>query len=245
MSGPEPSTLQAAVASAVATGSLLTAATLGVFHPRVALFGPVVWRGPTTHPAVALTFDDGPDPRHTARIADILEVHQARATFFCIGRRLELHSSLARSLHASGHQLENHTYSHSTGLDLFSASRLQNDLQRCQDLLTELTGSAPCYYRPAVGIRNPPVHAAARGLGLTVVTWTHSARDGVFPLTPHRAFALARRARAGSILALHDGQLRGDSTLRDQTVRHLPLLLKHLKERGFAFETLATLLTRS
>ncbi len=226
----------------MATGSLLTAATLGVFHPRVALFGPVVWRGPTTRPAVALTFDDGPDPRHTARIADILEVHQARATFFCIGRQLELHGALARFLHASGHQLENHTYSHGTGLDLFRASRLQKDLRRCQDVLAQLTGSAPSYYRPAVGIRNPPVHAAARDLGLTVVTWTHSARDGVFPLTPHRAIALAGRARAGSILALHDGQLRGDSTLREQTVRHLPLLLEQLKERGFAFETLSSLL---
>ncbi len=242
MSGPEPSSLQAAVASAVAVGGLLTAVTLGVFHPRVGLFGPVVWQGPTTRPTVALTFDDGPDPRHTPPIADILEAHQARATFFCIGRQIELHGSLARFLHASGHQLENHTFSHGTGLDLFRASRLQKDLRRCQDVLAQLTGRAPSYYRPAVGIRNPPVHAAARGLGLTVVTWTHSARDGVFPLTAHRAFALAARARAGSILALHDGQLRGDAALREQTVRHLPILLRHLKERGFAFETLTSLL---
>jgi peptidoglycan/xylan/chitin deacetylase (PgdA/CDA1 family) len=242
MCGPEPASVWAAVASAAATGGLVTAATLGVFHPRVALFGPVVWRGPTTRPAVALTFDDGPDPRHTSHIADILEAHQARATFFCIGRQLELYNSLGRFLHYSGHQLENHTYSHGTGLDLFWTSRLRKDIQRCQDVLAHLTGRAPSYYRPAVGIRNPPVHAAARGLGLTVVTWTYAARDGVFPFTAERALALAGRAQPGSILALHDGQLRGDSTLREQTVRHLPLLLKRLQERGLAFETLASLL---
>ena len=233
--------LDAAVATAVATGTLLTTATLGVLHPRVSLFGPIVWRGPT-RPAVALTFDDGPDPRHTACIAEILDVHRARATFFCIGRQLELHRSLARSLHASGHQLENHTYSHGTGLDLFSAARLGRDLRRCQEVLAGLIGSASTFYRPAVGIRNPAVHAAARALGLTVVTWTHTARDGVFPLTSRRALALAERASAGSILALHDGQLRGNTKLREQTVRHLPLVLKRLKERGFAFETLTELL---
>src|SRR5208283_1871638 len=141
--------LDAAVATAVATGTLLTTATLGVLHPRVPLFGPIVWRGPP-RPAVALTFDDGPDPRHTACIAEILDVHRARATFFCIGRQLELHGSLARSLHASGHQLENHTYSHGTGLDLFSAVRLGQDLRRCQEVLAGLIGSASTYYRPAV-----------------------------------------------------------------------------------------------
>ncbi len=234
--------LDAAVATAVATGTLLTTATLGVLHPRVSLFGPVVWRGPATRPAVALTFDDGPDPRHSTRIAAILEAYHARATFFCVGRQLELHGSLARSLHACGHQLENHTYNHGTGLDLFSTDRLGKDLRRCQEVLAGLIGRASTYYRPAVGIRNPPVHAAARALGLTVVTWTHSARDGIFPLTSRRALALAERASAGSILALHDGQLRSNSNIREETVRYLPLVIKRLKERGFVFETLTALL---
>jgi peptidoglycan/xylan/chitin deacetylase (PgdA/CDA1 family) len=241
MSGLEPPSLQEA-ATALVTGGVLATAMLGVLHPRVTLFGPVVWSGPATRPVVALTFDDGPDPRHTAHIAEILEAHQAKATFFCIGRQLELHGSLARSLHASGHQLENHTYSHGTGFDLFVTSRLQQDLQRCQDVLAGLTGRAATYYRPAVGIRNPPVHAAARALGLTVVTWTYAARDGVFPLTPGRARHLSERARPGSILALHDGQLWGNATLREPTVRNLPLLLTGLKQRGFAFETLTALL---
>ena len=242
MSGLEPTSLQATVAATLATGSLLTGVALSVLHPRVNLFGPAIWRGPATRAALALTFDDGPDPRHTARIADILVAHQARATFFCIGCKVERNGSLVKDLHAAGHQLENHTYSHGTGCDLFSTSRLQKDLRRCQDVLGSLTGRAPVYYRPAVGIRNPPVHGAARALGLTVVTWTHAARDGVFALNPRRARALADRARAGSILALHDGQLSGDTSLREQTVRHLPLILQQLRDRGFAFETLTSLL---
>jgi peptidoglycan-N-acetylglucosamine deacetylase len=238
----ELSSVEVASLGALSAGGLLAATVFGVFHPRANLFGPTVWRGPATRTEVALTFDDGPDPRHTTRIAEILDAHQARATFFCIGRQLDLHPSIARSLHTSGHQLENHTYSHGTGLDLFSTARLQRDLQRCQDVLASVTGSPPTYFRPAVGIRNPPVHAAARALGLTVVSWTHAARDGLFALTPSRALALAERADAGSILALHDGQRGENPTLREQTVLQLPALLMRLRQRGFALVTLAELL---
>ncbi len=228
-------------ASAGAAGTLAGVA-LGLFHPRVPLFGPVVWRGPSARSAVALTFDDGPDPSHTSRIASILNAQQVAATFFCVGEQVKLHRPVARLLVGSGHQLENHTYRHGVGRDLFSSSRLREDLQRCQDVLEGVTGRVPRYYRPAVGIRSPPVHAAARALGLVVVTWTHAARDGVFALTPPRALALAERASPGAILALHDGHRHGTTGLREQTVQNLPLLLRRLKERGFVFQTLADLL---
>jgi peptidoglycan/xylan/chitin deacetylase (PgdA/CDA1 family) len=242
MPGLEPTPTHAAAGAALAAGAGLSAVAFGLFHPRSSLFGPTVWRGPATRRAVALTFDDGPDPHYTARIAEILDAHDVRATFFCIGQQLHSCQALAKSLLGSGHELENHTYSHNTGRDLFSASRLVKDLRRCQDLLGGLSGKAPRYYRPAVGIRNPPVHSAARALGLTVVTWTHAARDGLLPLSPRRARALAQRADAGSILALHDGQRLRNPSLREHTVRQLPLLLALLQERGFALQTLSELL---
>jgi peptidoglycan-N-acetylglucosamine deacetylase len=240
MSGPEPSALYATGVT-LATGGLLATA-LAALHPRARLFGPTVWRGPSTRAVVALTFDDGPDPRHTSRIARLLEAQQVKATFFCIGKKVEQHRSTAKALHEAGHELENHTYSHGIGRDLFSPSHLREDLRRCQEVLAALTGRLSHYYRPAVGIRSPPVHAAARALGLTVVTWTFAARDGLFPFTPRRAGALAERVSAGSILALHDGDLHASSSVREQTVQNLPLLLTRLRERGFAFQTLTELL---
>jgi peptidoglycan/xylan/chitin deacetylase (PgdA/CDA1 family) len=243
MSGPEPSVFRtAAEGVALATGLVAAGGALAVFHPRARLFGPTVWRGPTTRSAVALTFDDGPHPEYTSRIARILDAYQAKGTFFCIGKRVEQHRATAKALHEAGHELENHTYSHGTGRDLFSASLLQIDLERCQEVLGALTGKTPRYYRPAIGIRNPPVHTAARALGLTVVTWTSAARDGLFPFTPRRLTSLAKRAAPGSILALHDGDFHASSSLREQTVRNLPLLLTRLRERGLAFQTLTELL---
>jgi peptidoglycan/xylan/chitin deacetylase (PgdA/CDA1 family) len=137
------------------------------------------------------------------------------------------------------------TPSRTTRRHLFRTDLLRADLQRCQDALVGV-GSAPArYYRPAVGIRNPVVHRAAREVGLEVVTWTHSARDGLFALNGRRAERLAARAGPGSILALHDGTLSARLTLREQTVRHLPELLRTLKRQGLQLVTLDQLLTPS
>jgi peptidoglycan/xylan/chitin deacetylase (PgdA/CDA1 family) len=237
MPGPE---LYAA--AALAGGGVMAGMAAGIFHPRVMLFGPGVWKGPASRQAVALTFDDGPHPRYTARIAETLQAHGAKATFFCIGREVEKHAGLARSLHAAGHQLANHTYRHNTAGDLFLASRLAEDLRRCQDVLATVTGERGPYYRPAVGIRNPAVHGAARQVGMTVVTWTDAARDGAIAFTEPRARAMAARARAGHILVLHDGSGQEHSELREGTVKHLPLLLTELRARGLELVTLRELL---
>jgi len=191
---------------------------------------------------VALTFDDGPHPFYTARIAEILNKHGVRGTFFCIGREVDRFSSLARELHLAGHELANHTYRHNTGADLFVSSRLIVDLARCQETLFQITGSTVRFYRPAVGIRNPVVHKAARRLGLTIVTWSHSARDGVFALTAKRVRRLVRQVTPGSIVALHDGARQGRSELRELTVRNLPLLLRQLSALGLRLRTLSELL---
>jgi peptidoglycan-N-acetylglucosamine deacetylase len=244
MSPVDPSALRtAAIAAATTAGTgLITAAAISVFHPRVMLFGPGVWHGPVQGSSLALTFDDGPHPFYTARIAEILNAHGARATFFCIGREVDRFASVTRELHLAGHELANHTYRHNTGVDLFVSSRLIVDLEQCQKTLFQITGSTVRFYRPAVGIRNPVVHKAARRLGLTVVTWSHSARDGVFPLTANRVRRLASQVAPGSIVALHDGTRQRRSDLRELTVRNLPLLLRQLIGLGLRLRTLSELL---
>ena len=243
MSPVDPESLRAAAIAAAATaGAGLLTAAVGVFHPRAMLFGPGIWHGPTQGSSVALTFDDGPHPLYSARIAEILASHGARGTFFCIGRELDRFAAVGRALHLAGHELANHSHRHGTGADLFVSSRLVADLARCQEALFQITGSRARYYRPAVGIRNPVVHDAARRLGLTIVTWTHSARDGVFAMTAKRAKRLASRVRPGSIVALHDGAALPRSGLREQTVQNLPVLLEQLSARGLRLGTLSELL---
>jgi peptidoglycan/xylan/chitin deacetylase (PgdA/CDA1 family) len=233
------------IAEALAAGgaAVLGVVSLGVFHPRVQLFGPVVWHGRRDQRRVALSFDDGPHPQFTLQIAEALASANAKATFFCVGRHVEEHPEIARALLEAGHELANHTFTHGVGADLFSQHRLQADIERCQQTLAKLLPEPPNLYRPAVGIRNPVVHAAARALGLTVVTWADAARDGAFPFTARRATEIAARAIGGDILALHDGTLHGGQVFRrESTVRHLPTLLSALKERGFELGTVTSLL---
>jgi peptidoglycan/xylan/chitin deacetylase (PgdA/CDA1 family) len=143
----------------------------------------------------------------------------------------------------AGHELANHTFTHGVGADLFLQPRLQADIERCQKTLAAFVPEPPKMYRPAVGIRNPVVHGAARALGLTVVTWADAARDGAFPFTEARARAIAARATGGDILALHDGVLgEHQASKREATVRHLPVLLAALRERGLEIGTVRSVL---
>jgi peptidoglycan/xylan/chitin deacetylase (PgdA/CDA1 family) len=227
----------AGVAGGAAAGFLYA-----VFYPRATVFGPVISSGPRARKAVALTFDDGPHPKYTPRIAEAVAKRGGRATFFCVGREVDKHRALTRELFQAGHQLENHTYRHGLGADLFLGRRLGEDLGRCQQALAAVTGTLPRYFRPAVGVRNPAVHAAARAHALTVVTWSHAARDGVFDLTAARARALGRATRAGDILTLHDGTISVPDSRRDATLAQLPVLLDELCGAGYALVTLDELL---
>lgn len=222
----------------------VTTLGLGIFHPHSTFFGPTLWHGPRDRPQVALTFDDGPHPIFTPLIARQLAEQEARATFFCVGSAVERNVEVVRALVAAGHEIGNHSYRHSTFGDLFVAERLAADLARNQALLSTYA-PAPRFYRPVAGVRNPKVHAAARRVGLSIVTWTDSPRDGVWALTPEKARRLGERARAGDIIALHDGTLSEQTALRESTVRALPALLDRLRARGIDCVTLSTLLGAS
>jgi peptidoglycan/xylan/chitin deacetylase (PgdA/CDA1 family) len=231
--------LELALGGAAAGAGLLS---LGIFHPRFPLFGPVVWHGSRAQKRVALSFDDGPHPEFTPRVAEALRAAGAKATFFCVGKNLEAHADVARELLAGGHELANHTFTHDTKRDLFSQARLQADIDRCQKALATFT-TPPLMYRPAVGIKNPPVHAAAKALGLTVVTWSDAARDGAWEFTEASARKLAARAQNGDILALHDGVIgEHQRPRREATLRHLPVLLSALRDRNFELATVSAVL---
>jgi peptidoglycan/xylan/chitin deacetylase (PgdA/CDA1 family) len=230
--------LELAAASAAGAGIL----SLGIFHPRFPLFGPVVWRGRTDKPQVALTFDDGPHPDFTPRVTQALESVGGRGTFFCIGAQAEKYPAEVKALVSSGHQIGNHTWSHNTTKHLFVPGLLTEDVKRCQTLLTELAGAPPKHYRPAVGIRNPRVHDAAKAVGLPIVTWGKSPRDGRIAFTEAKARALGETLQPGDIVMLHDGVYLSRADVREETVKHLPVLLKSLQDRGIAPVTLDALL---
>jgi peptidoglycan-N-acetylglucosamine deacetylase len=205
----------------------------GVYHPSSQLFGKTQRRTGRAR-AIALTFDDGPNPAVTPHLLDLLERYDARGTFFLIGRHVRACPALAAEIAARGHTIGNHTDTH-PNLLWQSRRRILDELERCDEAIAEATGRRPMIMRPPYGYRRPQVHAAARDAGFgRPVLWSRSARDW----TPQGAAQVIRRLRAirpGDIVLLHDGFHGALGADRQHTVHALEYWLPRWKAQGLAF----------
>ncbi len=220
-------------------GVVFLALAWGVVWHNSSLFAPTLSRGPRRQRLVALTFDDGPDPRLTPLVLDLLARAGVKATFFCVGQSARRHPELVRRMHAEGHLVANHSYHHDWRMNLWHPRRVARSVLRGQAALKRLTGAAPRFYRTPVGIKSPAQALVGWRLGLTFVGWRHSARDGGrFRLGAERLRRLGERARPGDTLLFHDGKwgVADDSPVLRQAMEvyaaHLPALIATLRSRG-------------
>ena len=199
---------QTLVAAAVL---LVVAAAWGSFAHNSRLFGRVLGTGRTSKPWVALTFDDGPDPRFTPALLDTLAGARVRATFFCLGRAVREHPQLARRIVDDGHELASHGDDH--GLLVFAGPReIARQLREAESAIENASGDAPSrLFRPPHGFRNPFVVRVARELGYQVVGWTGSVFDTARPGVQTIVDRCSRLLEPGAILLLHDGDGAGDT----------------------------------
>jgi peptidoglycan-N-acetylglucosamine deacetylase len=183
---------------------------------------------------LALTFDDGPDPRWTPRVLELLAAHGARATFFVVGERAERHPDLVRAIADAGHQLGTHSFSHGTWFHCQRRRALAADIRKGVDAVTAIVGRAPLAFRPPLGLRVPHLQQAwpLVGLPLTCVTWTTRGLDARAREPGPILRNLLPALRPGAILTLHDGAGLGGSDDRTPTLRALAELLPAIAERG-------------
>lgn len=215
-------------------------AGLGVFDPNCRLFGPVVSRGSSRGNRVYLTFDDGPNPRATPKILDILAENDALATFFLVGRHAEMFPDLARRVAASGHDLGNHTYDHRK-LHWMGPGAVRRELENAHHAIAEATDVEPRLFRAPHGYRNPFVAIEAHRLHYTTFGWRGSVFDTARPGPAEIRRRVAKLWTPGAIVLLHDGDgydPRGD---RSQTVEALPGILSDARGRGLTFGKLSEL----
>ncbi len=215
-------------------------AAWGAMHPAAQLFGPTIRRVPEScgGRAVALTFDDGPNPTVTPRLLDLLDEHGVRATFFLIGRFVRACPGLAREVAARGHSIGNHTDTH-PNLIWLSRPRIAEELQRCHQAIAQSTGSsATRWLRPPFGYRGPQLNAVVRLQGYRgVVMWSVIAYDWK-PQPALRLIERLRRVRPGDILVLHDGNYRTLRGERQHVVRALEYWLPRWRNAGLNFVTI-------
>src|SRR5690606_4902537 len=111
--------------------------------PKLEAFGDYLCQVPDVQGALALTFDDGPDPRTTPRVLAALEQRGQRATFFVIGQKAEAHPELLRRIRDGGHQLALHGYVHDRLYAFLTPAAVQRDIQRAQEAVARATGLRP------------------------------------------------------------------------------------------------------
>jgi peptidoglycan/xylan/chitin deacetylase (PgdA/CDA1 family) len=204
--------------------------------PSSQVFGPALVRGPREGRRVALTFDDGPAPPFTGQILDVLRDYRVPATFFVCGQNAERHPELVRRIHAEGHTLGNHMYSHPL-LYIQSRHRIAEEIDRTQEVISRLTGCRPQLFRPPYGVRWFGLYPVLRERGMHLVQWSDTGYDWKNDAEAIVGAAL-RRLRPGSIILLHDGfnaHTPDSRASRSNTVEAVPAILDGALKAGFEF----------
>ena len=192
---------------------------------------------------VAITFDDGPDPRWTPKILDILKAANVKATFFVVGVNAERYPDLVRRIVNEGHAMGNHTYYH-PNLALCWPEHIRLELNATQLLLETITGRATTLFRPPYAADTGPTDLSeltplkiAEDLNYLVVLENIDPQDWAKPGADIILRRIKQQRHDGSVILLHDAG--GD---RSQTVEALPRILDWLHTRGDTVVPLSTLL---
>ena len=209
--------------------------------PSSTLLGPNITRLPADaaqRNEVAITIDDGPDPEVTPLVLDILDRYQAKATFFCIGKLAAEHPELCREIVRRGHDIENHGYSHYWYFSLLDPWSIHRDVRKGQEILTELGGETPRFFRATAGLRNPELEPVLAHCGLRLCSWSKRGFDTQVSDANAVFNSLVRDLKAGDILLLHDGSAARTADGQPVILDVLPRLLDNLARADLRSVTL-------
>jgi len=191
----------------------------------------------TSQKAVAITFDDGPNPIYTPQVLEIFANVEGKATFFMIGEQMEKNPEVVKEVAEQGHEIGNHTFSHPKLSELTPADCLA-EMERNEQIIRELTGQSPVVFRPPYLDYNHDTISIVESKGYSMIGALNlEAQDWEQPGVEHILSASRKSVRNGSILIFHDGY--GD---RSQTIQAVKKLVSELKSQGYQLLTVSELL---
>src|SRR5690606_39068641 len=160
--------------------------------------------------------------------------HNAKATFFCIGKQIEKSPDICRRIYSEKHQLGHHSYSHSNSFGFFSAEKAREELQKTALRSQEMTGEKNHYFRPPFGVTNPHIAKAIKELKHQVIGWDIRSLDTLIGDENKILKRITNKLKPGSIILLHDTS--------DKTIRVLEQLLLTLQKENYQMITINKLL---
>jgi peptidoglycan-N-acetylglucosamine deacetylase len=178
---------------------------------------------------VALTFDDGPDPRFTPAVLAILRQSAIKATFCVVGHWARLHPDLVQAIRADGHLLCDHSESH-PALDRLPGDQVAAQIGAPAEYCRVVTGVKPEFFRAPYGATNPAVLEIAHAQGLRVLQWSVDPQDWTRPGVGTIVARVLRQVHPGAVVLMHDG-----GPDRSQTVAALPIIIGALRAQGYGF----------
>lgn len=201
--------------------------------------GTIVYQGKlkANEKVIALTFDDGPGPKNTAQILEILKTNHIKATFFMIGEMVKYFPQVAKQVAADGHVIGNHTWHHwYRHMDLVTAA---SEIDRTAEIIYKTTGEKTTLFRPPGGFLNNGLAEYAENKKYAVMMWSEESGDAErhSPQVPMLVKNVLKYAKPGAIVLLHDG---GGN--RSKSVKALPEMIAGLKAQGYRFVTIPQLL---
>lgn len=207
---------------------------LGIPMPTTPPPGVTFSRVPVTDQYVAMTFDDGPHPQNTPRLLDMLRERNIRATFYVIGRNVDLYPAVARRVVAEGHEIGNHSYTHRSLTTLGDAA-MRDEIRKTQDAVLRATGVLPRTLRPPYGaFRQNQRQAIYTDMGLPTILWSVDPLDWKRPGPAIVSQRILAGVTPGAIVLSHD--------LHSQTVDAMPATLDALMLKGYKFLSVSQLI---
>ena len=183
-----------------------------------------------TEQMVSLTFDDGPNPKTTPLILDILKKYNAKATFFILGQNIAGNEDIIRRMVAEGHEVANHSWSHPNFTKL-SPDQIKQEVEQTQAALEQITGQRPLMVRPPYGAVNQTVMNA---MNLPAIYWSVDSLDWKSRDPKAILNVIQANTHPGSIVLLHD--------IHQPTAESIEPVIQYLQGQGYNLGTLSNLL---
>lgn len=219
------------------TGAALVVAGYNTMAPKSQLYGKTFIGTGLRNRQIALTFDDGPNDPHTFHLLEILARHGIKATFFMIGKYVDLRPDIAQAVADAGHAVGNHTYTH-PNLIFQSGWQLRDEISRCDRALNDAAGEKRTkLFRPPFGGRRPATLRIVRQMGLTPVMWNVTGWDWSAKSSAFIENKVNNQVRGGDVILLHDGGHLQFGTDRSFTVQAVERMIERYRQEDYTFVT--------
>ena len=185
---------------------------------------------------IALTFDDGPHPKITSKILDILDKYGVKATFFVIGTNVKNYPDQISRIYEKGHEIGNHTYSHNI-LKSMPKSKIEKEIFDTIKEVEKICDYKPKILRPPCGIFDYNLEKIAVENNYKIVLWNIDTNDWAHSSSSSIVKNVIKNVKDGAIILFHD-YISGDYYSLDALETLIPILL----EQGYEFVTITQLL---